>query len=136
MAAKFTVQTQRPGIVSLGGTQTQDVMIVGIETIPSGIYIEFPVVQTAYSAEVVDAAALGWATIAETLAAQPHVAGVQWAQVITAANQQAPAWIITVTSTSGNSAGQITVENSRLGPKLDKTAIDHLHAQLDAAEAL
>ena len=136
MAADFQVVTQYPGLLAIGGTQTQNVVFVGITTSPSGIYVEFPVIQSVYSASVVDAAALGWATIAETLAKQPYVSGVQWTQIINPANQYVPAWVITVSSSSGNSAGQITIENQQLGPKLDATAIAHLHDELDKAEAL
>lgn len=136
MATDFSVVEQRPGLQAIGGTQTQDVVFVGILTNPSGIYVEFPVLQKGYSAEIVDGAALGWATIAETLAAQPNVVGVQWTQLVNAANQLVSAWVITVASTSGNSAAQITVENNRLGPGLDKAAIANLHAELDKSEGL
>lgn len=136
MAGTFDVVTQYPGVQTLGGTQTQDVVFVGINTKPSGIYVEFPVLKSVYKPTVVNAAALGWATIAETLAAEDFVAGVQWTQLVTANNQLQAGWIITVESSSGNSSAQITVANSALGPKLDAAAIKTLHEQLNAAEAL
>lgn len=136
MADTFTVTNQYPGLLSLGGTQTQDVVYVGITTIPSGIYVEFPVPASPYSSSVVNAAALGWATIAETLNRQAHVAGVQWTQLVNDANQLVPAWIITVSSSSGSSAAQLTIENSALGPKLASDRIKALHDQLDATEGL
>jgi len=136
MAATFDVVSQYPGVQTLGGAQTQDVVFVGINTKPSGIYVEFPVLKTAYKASVVNAAALGWATIAETLAAEQWVSDVQWTQLVTAGSQLQPGWVITVESTSGQSAAQLTVANSDLGPKLDAAAILALHKQLDEAEAL
>lgn len=136
MATSFTVVTQYPGIDVLGGTQTQDVVFVGIDTVPHGTYIEFPVPQSVYSSEVVNAAAIGWATIIETVWSEDWVVGVQWTQVVNAANQLVPSVIITVTSTSGNSAGQLTVPFSQLGPKLHQPQITALHDELDATEGL
>lgn len=136
MAATFDVVTQYPGVQTLGGTQTQEVVFVGINTKPSGIYVEFPVLKSVYKPTTVNAAALGWATIAETLAAEDFVSDVQWTQLVTAGSQLQPGWIITVESTSGQSAAQITVANSALGPKMDAGAIAALHKQLDEAENL
>lgn len=136
MATSFSVVTQYPGIDVLGGTQTQDVVFVGINTIPNGTYIEFPVPQSVYSSGVVNAAAIGWATIIETVWTEEWVAGVQWTQVVNAANQLVSSVVITVTSSSGNSAGQLTVAISQLGPKLHQPQITALHDELDASEAL
>lgn len=136
MATGFSVQNQRPGLLSIGGTQTQDVVFVGITTSPSGIYVEFPVIASAYSSDVVNAAAIGWATIAETIAAQPFVIGVQWAEIINAANQLVPAWIITVQGSSPDNAAQLTIENNKLGPKLGADRIKKLHDELAATEGL
>ena len=136
MATSFKVVTQYPGIDVLGGTQTQDVIFVGINTIPNSTYIEFPVPASVYSSGVVNAAAIGWATIIETVWTEEWVAGVQWTQVVNAANQLVSSVIITVASSSGNSAGQLTVAIDQLGPKLHQAQITALHDERDAAEAL
>jgi hypothetical protein len=136
MAATYDVVAQRPGIQTLGGVQTQDVVFVGINTKPSGIYVEFPVLKSVYKPSIVAAAALGWANIAESLAAENWVTDVQWTELVTAGSQLQPGWVITVESTSGQSAAQLTVANSELGPKLDAAAITALHKQLDETEAL
>ena len=81
MATSFKVVTQYPGIDSLGGTQTQDVIFVGITTVPNGTYIEFPVPASVYAANVVDAAAIGWATIVETVDINRFPSGVRVAFV-------------------------------------------------------
>lgn len=134
MAETFDVVAQRPGTEFLGGTETRDVMFIGIVTKPDGIYLEFAVPVSLYPAAV-NAAALGWANIFETLAGLPHVAGVEWGQRVVNGQLQ-PQATITVASSSGDSTGQLTVLISSLGPKLDQAAIDKLHAQLDATEAL
>jgi hypothetical protein len=136
MATSFTVVTQYPGIDVLGGTQSQDVVFVGITTIPSGTYIEFPVPQSVYAANVVNAAAIGWATIVETVWTEDWVIGVQWTQLVNPSNQLESALIITVGSTSGDSSAQLTVAIDKLGPKLQQGQITALHDQLDAAEGL
>lgn len=121
----------------LGGSNTRDVLVTGIRTKPSGIYIEVRVPLALFQqdgAQVVNAAALGWATIFETLARQPYVAGVQWGQESTNGMLQDVA-IITVASTSGNSQASLTVPVVRLGPKLDAPEIKHLHEQLNQLEA-
>lgn len=136
MAATFTVVTQRPTVVSLGGTQTEQGIEVGVVTKPSGIYIEYTVPQKGYNANVVNAAALGWVTIYETVAGLDWVSGVTWGQQQDSSGNLQPNITITVTSTSGNSEGQLTYLVSQLGPKLHEAQIDALHNQLDDAEGL
>lgn len=136
MADTFQVVTQRPTLIALGGTKTLPGVEVGIVTRPSGIDIEFTVPQKGYSAQIVNAAALGWADIYETLAGLPHVSGVAWGQEQDASGNLVPIATITVESTSGNSEGQLAYKVSDLGPKLHQAQIDALHSQLDAAEAL
>jgi|SRR5215469_9629934 len=136
MADNFTVVGSRPGIAQLGTLESQNVVFVAITTVPSGVYIEVPVAASVYSADVVRAAATGWAQIAEALAAQPYVVGVSWGQDVNASNQLIVIWTITVASTSGNSEAQLVVKNSSIGPGLEHDPILNLHDQLDATEAL
>jgi len=122
----------------VGGTSTQAVIVTPIRTKPSGIYIEVRVLKSAFEkngASVVNAAALGWADIFETLAKQPHVGGVQWGQQ-QAGGQVEDVAIITVVSSSGASSDSLTVPVNALGPKLDETAIAALAKKLNELEAL
>ena len=136
MAATYTVVTTYPGLDTAGGTQTTDVVFVGITTKPHGTYVEFAIPQKGYAADLVAGAAVGWADIAETLWSLPYVVGVQWSQQVNPSNLLEVAWIITVSSTSGLSSGQITIANNDLGPGLGKTRIANLNEQLDETEAL
>src|SRR3954447_20020267 len=105
MADTFAVETSYPDVEFLGGTNTRDVLVTGIRTKPSGIYIEVRVPMSEYrqfGAQVVNAAALSWSNIYETLARQPHIAGVQWGQESFHGQLQDVA-VLTVESASGNS---------------------------------
>ncbi len=136
MADTFDVVAQRPTTQFIGGTQTKDVIAVGIVTKPSSIYVEFLIPRTGYAASVVNAAALGYATIYETVAALPGVAGVQWAQDQNDAGYLVDVTVITVASTSGDSTATLTVQTPLLGPQLHEPQIIALRKQLDAAEKL
>jgi hypothetical protein len=136
MADTFTILTQRPTLISQGGNKSVAGVEVGMATHPSGIYVEFDVAEKGYSAQIVNAAALGWASIYETVAGLPNVAGVGWGQVQNTAGNLDTVVVITVTSTSGNSLAQLTVPVTQLGPKLHQAQINALHTQLDDAEAL
>ena len=134
MATSFVVTNQYPGYDTLGGVQTQPVTFVDGYTLPSQIALTYPVAQSAYSAGLVKAAGLSWATIAETIAAQPNVVGVQWTQVVNPANQLVTSWIIAVASDSGNSVGTITIANNDLGPSVGLDRIEALNHELTEAE--
>lgn len=136
MADTFTVETAYDDVEFLGGAQTRDVLVTGIRTRPSGIYIEVRVPKAEfqqYGPQVVNAAALGWATIFETLAKQPYVAGVLWGQQARNGQLQDVA-VLTVASTSGESESTLTVPVVDLGPDLDHAAIAKLHKSLDDLE--
>lgn len=137
MADSWQFVTSFEDVEFLGGSQTRDVLVTGIRTKPSGIYLEVRVPLDLFKregAQVVNAAALGWANIFETLARQPYVAGVQWGQESLNGQLQDVA-VITVASTSGDSQATLTVPIVQLGPKLDAPAIKQLHDQLNELEA-
>jgi hypothetical protein len=138
MAEIFDVETSYDDVEFLGGSRTQDVLVTGIRTKPHGIYIEVRVGKALFEqegAQIVNAAALGWATIFETLAVQPHVAGVAWGQE-SAGGQLQDVAVITVSSSTGASSAALTIPVTSLGPKLGAAAIGKLSKQLDAVEAL
>lgn len=136
MADIFQVVGQRPTTEFLGGSETRAAVAVGITTKPNSIYVEFLIPRTIYSVDQVRATAIGWATIFETVAALPWVVGVEWSQDPAASGQLADMATITVTSTSGNSTGTLSVAVAKLGPQLHKAQINALHKQLDDAEEL
>jgi hypothetical protein len=136
VAATFQVVAQYPTLEFLGGTRTQQVMTVGIQTKPSGIYVEFRLPKLIYDDQHVNAAAIGWATIFETVVKEDWVGGVEWAQQPTASGQLQDVAVITVVSSSGNSSDTMTVPVTQLGPKLHQPQITALHDKLDATEAL
>jgi hypothetical protein len=132
----YAIVTQYPGIDSLGGTQTQDVIFVGINARPGTAqetYVEFPVPTNQYPA-LVEATALGWAAIVQGIWSNEWVVGLQWTQLVNASNNLVTAWIIAVTSTTGNSTGTVTIENHALGPSTGGDKADALHDDLDSVE--
>jgi len=135
MAANFTVTTQYPGLLQVGVTQTQEVVFVGITTIPHGTYLEFPLPQVGYNAAEVHQQATGWATVFELVWDEPYVTGVQWIQQVNPSNQLENAVVVTVSSTSGNSANQLTLPYAKLNPHDYQPLIHNLHTTLDDVEA-
>lgn len=138
MAEKFDILTSYQDVEFLGGSNTRDVHVAGAVTKPDGIYFEVRVPSSVYKQEgpsVINAAALGTATILETLLTVPHVAGVLWGQQAVGGQLQDVA-IITVVSKSGNSSEPYTVPFVKLGPKLNATQIAAISKRLDETEAL
>lgn len=135
MASSYQIVTQRPFTQYLGGTNTQDGVLVGFTTKPSAIYGEVFVPQDVYASGGPEAPVLSLATILETVAGLDNVSDVTYGQRQNASGILIPQVTITVSSTSGNSAAQLTYDISALGPKLHQANIDALHQKLDAAEA-
>lgn len=136
MAPTWDHVTTSDDVEFLGGSQTRAVIVTGIRTKPSGIYLEVRVPRSSfdkYGAQVVNAAALGMANIFETLAKQPYIAGVQWGQAADHGQLQDVA-ILTVESSSGDSQATLTIPVVQLGPDLDHAAVAKLHGHLDDLE--
>lgn len=129
----YTFVTQYPGFDTLGGSQTQEVVFVGVRSVPHQTYVEFPVAKADYPA-LVKAAAEGWVTIAETLWEQPNVIGVQQTQVVNPSNQLVYSWIISVQGSSEDSWATLTIANNDLGPQLGLGRINALHDGLVEVE--
>lgn len=131
----LTIVTQNPTVEFIGGTQTQDVVVVGFVTNAHGIYAEARVIQSVYSATVARAAALSIATIVETIANLPNVAGVQWGQSTNTSGLLIDQVTITVASDSGNSSANLApIAITALGADLHQPQIEALAKQLTAAE--
>ncbi len=135
MADTYTVNAQYPGVIFLGGTQTQDVMFVGITTKPNGVYLEFPIPKTLYSPAQVNNFAGGYSGTVEAIFAITQITAMEWIQIPSGGNLES-AMLITVTSDSGNSTGEITVPFGSLGVPFVRPLVNKLVASLNAAEAL
>jgi hypothetical protein len=136
MASWGTVVVQYPGVVFLGGTQTQDVTFVGYSSKPSGVYFEVPIPQTVYSAKTVSDYGLGYVGSIETMLALPGVVGGEWTQTPTPAGELTSNLVVYVQSDSGNSQGSIAVPFGDLEVPAWNDKIAALRTELNAAEAI
>jgi hypothetical protein len=136
MAVSYTIVGQRPGIVTLGGALTQDVVIVGMTTVPHGTYMEFAVDQKAATPKAISSTAEGYGLVLEGVWSTEWVVGVTWVQQINPSNQLEPALIVSVVSASGNSTGNVTIPFARLSPEMYHPVIAAEHKRLTATEAL
>jgi hypothetical protein len=136
MASWGSVVVQYPGVVFLGGTQTQDVIFVGITTSPHGVYFEVPVPKAVYTPTLVNQYAEGYGGTIEQAFAVPGVVGAEWTQTPTPASELQSNLVIYVQSASGNSQASFSLPFADLTPALIEAGAKPLIAQLDATEAL
>ena len=136
MALWGNVVTQYPGVVFLGGTQTQDVTFVGYTTSPSGVYFEVPIPQTVYNATQVQDYGIGYSGSIESVLAYPNVVGGEWTQTPTAAGELTSNLVVYVQSDSGNSQSSISNPFATMTEPVFEAKIAALVAELNAAEAL
>lgn len=136
MADTFTVVTQNPGLDTVGGQQTQDVVFVGITTKPHGTFVEFPIPQAVYSAQQVNDYSIGFSETVEAVWANQWVTGVEWSQRVNPSNLLESVLTITVTSSTQNSSSNIVLPESQWAPSFWNPLINNLHDELEAAENL
>jgi hypothetical protein len=135
MATAFQIVGTRPGTAFLGGTNTQPVVVVEAQTLPDLVYYEVNVAQVGYTAGLARAAAIGIATIINTILSFEWVAGVSWSQGPGSNQELQDMLTITVVSTSGNSTASLApIAITSLGPQLHEPQINALHEQLDDTE--
>lgn len=132
----YTVDTQYPTVEFLGGTQTRDVVAVGITTQGHGVYMEFRIPQTLYSAKQVKAYATGYTGSIESQFDIQGVAGLQWSQQPNASGELQDVWTYTVTSSTGNSAATFTLPIGQATTDNVTKKVNALASQLNQAEAL
>lgn len=138
MAPTFTVVTSYDDVEFLGGTETRAVIVTGVQTKPSGIYLEVRNSKTDVAQlgpDIIGALAASITTIYEGLAAETHVSSVQWGQQEIHGQLQDIAFV-TVTSASGNSSTTLTIPLSDIGPGGEAALIASTSARLDAIEHL
>jgi hypothetical protein len=136
MASWGTVVVQYPGVVFLGGTQTQDVTFVGYVTSPSGVYFEVPIPQTVYSSAQVQDYGIGYSGSIESVLAYPNVVGGEWTQTPTPAGELTSNLVVYVQSDSGNSQSSISNPFATMTEPAFQQKIADLVSELNAAEAL
>jgi hypothetical protein len=137
VAEHWQFETSYEDVEFLGGNKTREVLVTGIRTKPSGIYVEVRVpkaIFTKYGAASVNDPAGAWATIFETIARMSHVAGVQWGQESKNGMLEDVA-IVTVESDSGESEATVTVPIAKIGPNVTIPEVAKLNKQLNALEA-
>jgi hypothetical protein len=133
---RYSVETQYPTVEFLGGTQTRDVVAVGITTKGHGVYIEFRIPVTTYTPDNVKSNAIGYTGTIENAFTFPGVQGVSWGQSPDAAGELVDQITYTVVSDSGNSSAQLTLPLSGIGTSGQISKLKNLLASLNESEGL
>lgn len=135
MAANYTIVGQYPDVNVLGSGKTQDVQVIQVVTAPNGVYFETSLTRENATTGNVRNQVNGFAIIYEMLFDIPGVGAVQWTQEPTRAGLLEDHVIVYVTSTSGNSEGQLDFPYSRFNQDIIAPAVKALRKSLDATEA-
>ena len=131
----YDVVAQYPTVQFLGGTQTQDVVAVGIVTRGHQVYVEFNIPRNIYSAQEVKNYSTGYTGSVEQFFEVPGVTGVAWSQQPNASGNLIPTLTFTVESTSGLSAATFSVPLASATDTLVKARATALRKELNDAEA-
>lgn len=132
----YQIVTQYPTVEFLGGTQTRDVIAVGVRTNDHGVYFEFRLPKANYNAANVRNDANGFTIIYEDLFQIDGVTDVEWAQEPTASGQLADHVIVYFESSSGQSSSFIDfLYATQFTQGIISAAVGKARAELDAAEA-
>lgn len=131
----YDVVTQYPTVQFIGGTQTQDVVAVGIVTRGHQVYVEFNIPRNIYSAQEVKNYATGYTGSVEQFFEVPGVTGVAWSQAPNSSGNLIPTLTFTVESTSGLSAATFAVPLASATDTLVKTRAAALRKELNDSEA-
>lgn len=132
--AGYAIIVQYPTVEFIGGTQTRDVMAVGVRTNDHGVYFEFRLPKADYNATNVKSDANGFTIIYELLFDIPGVADVEWAQEPTPAGELQDHVIVYYVSTSGNSSSFVDVPYSQFTQDHIAALVQAGRAELDSAE--
>jgi hypothetical protein len=133
--ANYSIVTQYPDTEVIGGNLTQDVQVVGVVTSPHGVYFETRLPRKIATTANIKLQAGGLATHYEQLFGIDGVAAITWTQEPTAAGLLEDHLIVYVTSTSGDSEGQLDFPYSQFANDVIEAAVAKLRAGLDATEA-
>jgi hypothetical protein len=135
VADTYTVRVQYPTVEFLGGSQTRDVMAIGFVTKPHGIYFEARIPKKQYNAAAVRSYGIGYSGMIEAIA---DIAGIE--AMVYSPKQQPDGTLLDtfevyVSSTSGDSAGALTLRFDELVEVFAGPKVKALRKQLDDAEA-
>ena len=119
----------------IGGTSSQQVAVVAVQTSPSLVYFEFRIPRSSFTAEVARTEAEGYAAQVESILTDPNVAGIEWSQDSNTAGYLLDMGTIFVTSNSGNSSLSFTVPWGHVYEQAVSAPIAALVKELNAAEA-
>lgn len=136
MADNYSIVAQYPTTEFLGGTQTREVMAVGMRTKPHDVYFEFRLPRADYNARNVADSAHGFAIILEQLFGIAGVTQLQWIQQPTDAGQLRDALIVSVESDSGDSASSFVEPFAQFTRANVAGKVGKLRDELNATEAL
>lgn len=130
----YQVNTQYPTVEFLGGTQTQDVVAVGITTNGHGVYLEFRIPRSQYNAQQVKDYATGYTGTVEQFFAIPGIVDEQWSQQPNAGGNLVDTLTFTVQSDSGNSAATFSLPLAQATTDAVTKQAAALRSELNSAE--
>lgn len=139
MPDTYDVLTQYPSTEFLGGTQTRDVMVVGINAKPVGsdawtVYLEFQIPEKLYTPAQVKAYATGYSGSVREVRELPGVTDMSYMQDVTPGGQLSPGFTVYVESDSGLSGGAFALPFGQLSGDLAAPKVAALVAKLNASE--
>lgn len=135
MADNYTIVGQYPDVEVIGGAKTQDVQKIQAVTAPHGVYFETSLPRKFATTGNITSQVNGFAIIYEMLFDIPGVEAVQWTQEPTAAGLLEDHVIVYVSSTSGESEGQLDFPYAQFNQDVIAPKVKALRASLDATEA-
>jgi hypothetical protein len=135
VAGPYTIVGQYPDVIVLGTGKTQDVQVIQFTTIPHGTYVETSLARNIATTANIKAQVNGLATHYEQIWSIPGVAGLAWTQEPNASGFLEDHIIVYVSSTSGDSSGQLDFPYSQFSNDVIEAGVTNLRAALDATEA-
>lgn len=133
-ATNYAIVTQYPDVEVVGGSQMQDVQVIGVVTQPNSIYFEVRVPRAKATTAYLKYTAQSYRDIYELVASKPGVSDVQWTQEPTPGGLLVDHVVIYVTTASGESTGVLDTPYAKLGAVLEHDDIGKLRASLTATE--
>lgn len=135
MAETFQVLSVTPDLETLGGTQTRQVYLIMVRTLPHGVVIGSTVPREGYVAREATDLGTSLARDIDYLFQEPAVADISWSYAQTPAGQLVNHLDVFVSSTSGFSSGVFGYNYPPLLLDDIRAKAADLRAQLDATES-
>lgn len=135
MANPYVIVGQYPDVEVVGPGKTSDVQVIQFTTAPHGVYVETRLPRNIATTANIKAQVNGLATHYEQIFDIPGVADMGWTQEPNPSGQLEDHVIVYVTSTSGESQGQLDFPYSQFSNDVIEAAVAKLRAGLDATEA-